>query len=119
MLSPITGFQKDEENHWVADLECGHRQHMRHDPPWMEREWVTTPEGRATRLGQPLNCVRCDELALEVAERTVQACRAQLIAAYQDAGVSGLCGEGRWEAALGSLGSLDLKSLLGPRSLKP
>jgi hypothetical protein len=34
------------EGHWVAELECGHRQHMRHRPPFERREWVTTPEGR-------------------------------------------------------------------------
>lgn len=65
MKRAITGFHQDHEAHWVADLECGHGQHVRHDPPWMVREWVTTEEGRATRLGQDLNCVRCDELAYE------------------------------------------------------
>jgi hypothetical protein len=43
----------------VADLECGHTQHVRHDPPWQVREWVTTPEGRASRLGTELDCVKC------------------------------------------------------------
>jgi hypothetical protein len=57
----IVGFYQDEEGHWVAELECGHSQHVRHDPPWQVREWVTTPEGRADRLGQTLECRRCDE----------------------------------------------------------
>jgi hypothetical protein len=56
----MTGFDQDEEGHWVALLECGHRQHVRHDPPWMNRPWVTTAEGRATRLGQLLDCKLCD-----------------------------------------------------------
>ena len=56
----MTGFHLDEEGHWVAELECGHTQHVRHDPPWQVREWVTTPEGRASRLGMVLNCVHCD-----------------------------------------------------------
>ncbi len=47
--------------HWVAKLECGHNQHVRHDPPWMVREWVVTDEGRKTRLGIELNCIICDE----------------------------------------------------------
>ena len=44
----------------MADLACGHGQHVRHDPPWQVREWVTTPEGRASRLGMELDCKRCD-----------------------------------------------------------
>jgi hypothetical protein len=42
-------------------LECGHNQHVRHDPPYVERPWVITEHGRRSRLGQELNCVRCDE----------------------------------------------------------
>ena len=30
----------------MAELECGHNQHVRHDPPWECRPWVVTPEGR-------------------------------------------------------------------------
>ena len=58
----ITGFHQDEERHWVAELECGHRQHVRHDPPWQLRPWVLTEEGRASRLGVPLDCVICDRV---------------------------------------------------------
>jgi hypothetical protein len=57
----ITGFHQDEERHWVAELECGHNQHVRHDPPWQLRPWVLTEEGRRSRLGEALNCVICDE----------------------------------------------------------
>jgi hypothetical protein len=55
----ITGFHRDDEGQWVAELECGHTQHVRHDPPWQVREWVTTPEGREGRLGTTLHCVLC------------------------------------------------------------
>lgn len=55
----IIGFHTDEEGHWVADLECGHTQHVRHDPPWQVRAWVTTAEGRASRIGTTLECVKC------------------------------------------------------------
>lgn len=61
MKRKIVGFHKDEESHWVADLECGHGQHVRHDPPWMERPWTLTEEGRNGYMGIELNCVRCDE----------------------------------------------------------
>ena len=33
MQQAIVGFHLDEENHWVAELACGHGQHVRHDPP--------------------------------------------------------------------------------------
>ena len=57
----IVGFHQDDERHWVADLECGHGQHVRHDPPWQVRPWVTTPEGRSSRVGTTLSCRRCLE----------------------------------------------------------
>jgi hypothetical protein len=55
----ITGFRKDEDGHWVAELECGHTQHVRHNPPWTVRPWVTTEEGRSQFLGHELLCVKC------------------------------------------------------------
>ena len=58
-------------------------------------------------LGQELNCVRCDDLAREVAEAVIKQCRESIVAAYEDAGISGLCAEGRWEMALDALRSID------------
>ncbi len=29
----ILGFHQDEQRDWVADLECGHTRHVRHNPP--------------------------------------------------------------------------------------
>lgn len=60
LKQPITGFHLDSENHWVAELACGHNQHVRHNPPWIERPWVTTEAGRASALGQSLTCKKCD-----------------------------------------------------------
>jgi hypothetical protein len=54
MQRAIESFYQDEEGHWAARLECGHRQHVRHDPPWMLREWVLTEVGRAERIGHLL-----------------------------------------------------------------
>lgn len=59
MKRAIVGFHQDEEGHWVADLECGHSQHVRHDPPWQLRPWVVTEEGRNRFLGTELDCVKC------------------------------------------------------------
>lgn len=61
MKQKITGFEKDEEGHWRAILECGHRQHVRHDPPLTTREWILTAEGRDRLIGFELYCKRCDE----------------------------------------------------------
>lgn len=55
----IAGFHQDDQEHWVADLECGHTQHVRHDPPWQQRPWVTTEAGRAQRIGAKLRCQLC------------------------------------------------------------
>jgi len=55
----ITGFHQDDEGDWVAELECGHTQHVRHDPPWQVRDWVMTEQGRAGRVGTGLECGTC------------------------------------------------------------
>jgi tellurite resistance-related uncharacterized protein len=60
MQRAMRGFHQDGEGQWVAELECGHTQHVRHQPPFTLRPWVTTPEGRAGRLGQSLECAACD-----------------------------------------------------------
>ncbi len=61
MKRRIVGFHQDENEDWIADLECGHTQHVRHKPPWENRPWVTTPEGRNGFLGQELTCKKCVE----------------------------------------------------------
>ncbi len=63
MQQPITGYHQDDEAVWVAQLGCGHNQHVRHDPPWMHCEWVTTESGRQGMIGYGLNCKKCDENA--------------------------------------------------------
>jgi hypothetical protein len=60
MKQPIIGYHKDEEDDWVARLACGHNQHVRHNPPWMNRPWVTTENGRESRLDHTLDCKKCD-----------------------------------------------------------
>ncbi|MEO8849315.1 MAG: DUF3565 domain-containing protein [Casimicrobiaceae bacterium] len=60
MLEAIVGFHQDAEMHWVAELACGHNQHVRHAPPWTNRPWVTTAEGRALHIGRKLGCRKCD-----------------------------------------------------------
>ena len=60
MQRPIIGFQLDTHGDWTATLSCGHRQHVRHDPPFVRRPWVTSEAGRVSKLGVPLDCLRCD-----------------------------------------------------------
>lgn len=68
MKRRIVGYDNDDEGHWRAVLDCGHPQHVRHDPPLVTRTWVLTEEGRASRLGVELDCKRCDEEGAEETE---------------------------------------------------
>jgi hypothetical protein len=61
MNQPIIGYDRDDEGHWRAMLACGHYQHVRNDPPLIQRPWVLTDEGRASRIGYDLQCKKCDE----------------------------------------------------------
>jgi hypothetical protein len=48
----------------------------------------------------------------DLAKRIRDACLDAVLEAYEDAGVQGLCAEGRWEAAVGALRALDVATLL-------
>ena len=60
MKQAITGYHLDEEDDWVAELECGHHQHVRHNPPLVNRPWVVSGRGREAMLGHRLDCLKCD-----------------------------------------------------------
>lgn len=64
MDTTIVGFHQDDAGDWVAEFACGHGQHMRHKPPWQQRPWVTTEEGRQTKLGAAIGCKACAEIAV-------------------------------------------------------
>lgn len=64
MKRTITGFRTDSDGDWVALLDCGHPQHVRHNPPFTNRPWIVTEEGRDSRLGKMLDCVRCNRFEL-------------------------------------------------------
>jgi hypothetical protein len=112
MKQKISDFHLDSEQHWVADLGCGHKQHMRHDPPWMQRPWVLSEEGRRNKLGTELDCKRCNEFGFSVGEAVRQACLKAAGEAYQEAGISGLCEEGRFEIAWDAVRVLDLSQII-------
>src|SRR5690606_1996844 len=58
-ITRLLGFHQDEDGHWVADLSCGHTQHLRHQPPWQNRAWVLDQLERQRHLGQPFTCGWC------------------------------------------------------------
>ncbi len=37
----VNGFEQDEVGDWVMLLSCGHRQHVRHQPPFINRPWLS------------------------------------------------------------------------------
>lgn len=61
MQQAIIDFHQDEDQDWVARLACGHFQHVRHKPPFINRPWVMSIEGRQSMLGHELSCKKCDE----------------------------------------------------------
>ncbi|ARD45598.1 DUF3565 domain-containing protein [Colwellia sp. PAMC 21821] len=65
MRQAIIDYHLDDENHWVARLACGHFQHVRHQPPFINRPWVLKLSTRNEKLGQKLNCIKCDNGAAE------------------------------------------------------
>jgi hypothetical protein len=49
---------------------------------------------------------------LHIAEAVRQTCIEAALRAYEDAGLSGLCHEGRWECAVDAMRGLDLQRLV-------
>ena len=72
MERSITGFHRDDAGDWVAELECGHNQHVRHRPPFQDRAWVMDDAQRAARIGAVLECPLCDRAELPASVRHVR-----------------------------------------------
>lgn len=64
VLRTIVGFHADDAGDWVARLDCFHTVHVRHNPPFQVRPWVTDDAARAERLGTELECLRCERAEL-------------------------------------------------------
>lgn len=62
MKQKIIGFDQDDNSDWRARLGCGHYQHVRHNPPLDTREWVLSETGRGGKIGETLECRKCDEM---------------------------------------------------------
>jgi hypothetical protein len=54
---------------------------------------------------------------IKIAEMVRSACLEAALEAYEDAGISGLCAEGRWEYAVQAISTLDLEAVLRQASL--
>jgi len=65
MQRKIIGLHQDEAQDWVVDLACGQQQHVRHAPPWLNRPWGVSPEGRQSRFGSSLDCKHCNHSEYE------------------------------------------------------
>ena len=52
------------------------------------------------------------DVYMQMAEAVRQACIAAALQAYDEAGVSGLCHEGRWEYAVDAMRGLPLRPLI-------
>lgn len=60
----MLGFERDDGGDWVAQLECGHRRHVRHRPPLSNYPWIADADARAAKIGAPLECPACARLEL-------------------------------------------------------
>ena len=60
----IVGFEQDNAGDWVATLDCFHRQHVRHQPPFRSAPWVMDDIERPQRVGTALDCPPCDRAEL-------------------------------------------------------
>jgi len=64
VLRRIVGFVTDEQGEWEARLDCHHRQHVRHRPPFRPKAWVLVDVERDRRIGTTLDCPLCDRCEL-------------------------------------------------------
>ncbi|MGH9292884.1 MAG: DUF3565 domain-containing protein [Acidimicrobiales bacterium] len=64
MNREIVGFEIDEAGDTVTLLDCGHRRHVRHRPPFELRPWAIDASERQKRLGTEIACGRCEQAEL-------------------------------------------------------
>lgn len=60
MNRKITQFHDDSAGDCYALLDCLHTRHFRHNPPFDDRPWTLSEDGRAGMIGETTECVRCD-----------------------------------------------------------
>jgi hypothetical protein len=57
---PLLDFSRMTWVDWVAEFACGHTQHVRPQPSWINWLWVITSAGCQQHLGQLLWCQHCE-----------------------------------------------------------
>jgi len=60
----MSGFHRDADGDWIADLSCLHSQHVRHRPPFAEAAWIEDERQRQSKIGAPLDCPLCERTEL-------------------------------------------------------
>jgi hypothetical protein len=70
--SKIVDFHLDDGDEWVAELDCGHEQRVRHNPPLMVNPWITSPQGRLEHLGRELTSITCSGSLFSAVQRDEQ-----------------------------------------------
>jgi pentatricopeptide repeat protein len=68
----------------------------------------------AIPTGHTVTTERRNDAACVLAEAVRTACVETALLAYEDAGLRGLCQEGRWEHALAAIRRLDLRKMTSP-----
>lgn len=63
MERSAVGFVRDDDD-WIVELDCFHRQHVRHNPPFRSAAWVLDDASRAEHVGTAFDCVLCDRAEL-------------------------------------------------------
>lgn len=58
----IISLELESEGTCVASLDCGHTRHIRHRPPLENYPWILDPAQRDARVGERIECGRCDAL---------------------------------------------------------
>lgn len=60
----IVGLVREGPDAVVLALDCGHRRHVRHRPPLSDAPWVRDEQAARSRVGQPIECLRCGQRQL-------------------------------------------------------
>lgn len=76
-----------------------------------EMETLPMPDGYRASVRSALERSGIPNAGAEIAEKIRSSCLEAATRAYDDAGVQGLCAEGRWEAAIGAIRALDIERL--------
>lgn len=64
MKRTILAFEQDDDKEWRVILSCGHKRHLRHDPPRERRPQLHDPQTRDQAIGGLIECGRCAQRAL-------------------------------------------------------